>query len=330
MNRIFFLALGLVAASFSGYFIFENFDIELAMVRSVCDASESGTVCAREWIGPISTLFTMAAVWYAARSVVETNRASDAAVRSTLDNYRSQLTKERELLKAMFEADEFRFLEELRTATRGGWIHANEDFGALDPIVSECTGFPFTKEAFDTPLFGGELGQRRRELSRLVDAIASDYRQLRNQYQSEKKVPSEVLDNIRFRTKAFLGMVYYYKTVVDEEIDVTAEAINEFDDENLHKVRKALLARAERQWDKRRKGLFERFIDRISIPIPLISRPKRGDYFEDESGLSPRAPSPHHVNREFELIPRAARKSRSPTRPKMSWFSLRGNKAPWH
>ncbi len=310
------LALALFLALLSGYLIVDYLGVTWRVLRKLCSEGESAGICLREWIGPISALIAMVAIWYAARSVIEASRASDAAVRSTLDSFRSHLLKERDLLRAAPVVEESRSLERLRSATRGGWIHAGANFRTLEPVISECDGFPSIKQLFETPVFGGELGQRRRELGRLIDAINLDYWNLRRQYKKDKKVSSDTLDNIRFRTKAFLGMLHYYQVVVDEEIDVTAEAINQFDDENLRRVRGALLHRAERRWEKRRKGFFERFVDRITVPISLIDRPKTGDYFEDELGLSPRTPSPHHVNRDFELIPKGSRSSRASEKPK--------------
>jgi len=296
-----FFAVTLTMAYFSSTYL--QFDFA-ARLPSLCDADESDVKCFREWINPIAALFTMFAIWYAARSVVEANRASDAAVRSTLDTFRQQLTDERNLVLAMMESDEFRFLNNLRQITRGGWIHAREDYGALTKFALECSGFSQMEKILEAPAFGGELGQRRKELSRLIDRINLDYFQCKNQLDLSEKVEAEILDNLRFRTKAFIGMLFSYQNVVNEEIDVTAEAINEYDDENLQLVRTALINRAERQWDKRRKGKLERFIDRISVPIGFIDRPKNGNYFEDETGISPRAPSPHHVNKDFQLMPK--------------------------
>lgn len=302
---ILFIAISLAIVYF--YLQYLKFDI-VSRIPDFCDANESGVKCFREWINPIAALFTMIAIWYAARSVVEANRASDAAVRSTLDTFRQQLTDERKLVLAIMESDEFQFLSDLRGITRGGWIHAREDYDELTKFASECSGFSQMEKGLEAPAFGGELGQRRKELSRLIDRINIDYFQCKEQLDRSGKVDSEILDNLRFRTKAFIDMFYSYQYVVSEEIDVTAEAINEYDDENLHRVRTALIDRAERLWDKRRKGLFERFLDRISVPVGLIDRPKNGNYFEDETGISPRAPSPHHVNKDFQLMPNREKK----------------------
>lgn len=304
------LTLIAILALFSGgiYWYVQTYGFQTLGNRlnwpQICDVNESNVKCFREWINPIAAVFTMAAIWYAARSVVEANRASDAAVRSTLDNFRQQLVEERELLVELLASKEFEFLNILRQTTRGGWIHARDDYSSLEKIISELSGFPEFKKALAMSVFGGELGQRRRELSRIIDHIHLDYFRCKQQFQREKKVEAGILDNIRFRTKAFIGMMHAYQIAIEEEIDVTAEAINEYDDENLHRVRAALLHRAEREWDKRRKGIFETFVDRISVPIGRIARPKTGNYYEDSTGVSGRTPSPHHVNEDFEVIPK--------------------------
>jgi len=306
VKRYFVAAVVLLVLAGCGYFVLPQVGAGHGLLlNTFCEADETGAHCIREWISPIAAVFTVAAIWYAARSVVEANRASDAAVRSTLDTFRAQLAAERNVLAQMMESKDVQHINSLRNVTRGGWIHARGEFGELEPIFEGCLGFKDVESALEAPAFGGELGQRRKELRLLIHQIDLDYRRCRNKYESDRKISAETLDDIRFRTKAFLGMLHMYQIVVDEEIEVTSEAINEYDDENLHRVRKALLNRAERQWHKRRKGIFEHLAEWISVPIKLIARPRSGSYFEDKSGVSGRAPSPHHVKKDFELVPKS-------------------------
>lgn len=287
---------------------FPQFGSQLSQIAAnACGANESVAVCAREWFAPITGFIAVLTVWYAARQVLESNRQSDAAVRSTLHQFRKDLIAERDLLREISESKAFASLGQLRAVTRGGYIHVEQKYEELEALLNNELSIESLEVALSGLIFGGELGQRRRELARLVHDIALDVFVVRQNLNGQKKEPeAERLDNIRFRTKEFFGLFHLYKVVVDEEIDTTAEAVSEFDDQNLREVRRRLVRRAERRWENRRKSIFELFLQRVTVPIDFGKPKKR------EEG-SPREVSPFHINPDFHKkrvpVPRRAKRS---------------------
>jgi hypothetical protein len=73
----------------------------------------------------------------------------------------------------------------------------------LEEFIGNLPGVEAITDELDQPKFGGELGQRRRALARLIDLIDLDCFVCRMLFNKNRKVSDESLDNLGFRTKAF-------------------------------------------------------------------------------------------------------------------------------